>query len=131
MLASGEDPVDRRNVWHLDLEDAHDHHDAGQANIGQSGRLAMTEAAGLGLVCQSLFHRLQSRGEPVNLPCAPGGIVKLALGAQVFLDARRDQRVRIGRQHRRQRAHPCAAMWVRWQQRGRGIGLVEKFKNRQ
>ena len=70
-------------------------------------------------------------GKPVNLPGAPGGVVKFALCCQIFLDSRSDQRMGVGGEHRGQRAHAGAAMRIARQERGGRTGLVDKFKDRE
>ena len=96
LLALGHDAVDGRDVRHLDLEQARDDDDAGQADVGDGHAVAVAEDAGLGVVREPLLDCLQAGREPVNLPGAPGDVVELSLRGQVFLDTWREQRVGVG-----------------------------------
>ena len=102
-LAAGDDALYRGDACHLNLEHPHHRDDAGQTNVGHGGHLAMAESAGLRLARQPLLHRLQAGGEPLDLPGAPSGIVKLAMAFrqthQVFFDAWCDQGMRVRGQH--------------------------------
>src|SRR5450830_1672989 len=88
-IAGGHDPVDDRRVGHLDLEDAGHDDDAGQADVGHGGLVAMAEDAGLRVHAKALLDRREARAEPLQLPGTPGGVVEAARCGQVLLDPRR------------------------------------------
>jgi len=102
LFAYSHDAIDGRDVSYLDLEDAHHHDNAGQADVGHCRRIAMAESARIGFGGQTLFQRLQAGREPVNLSVPPRSIVEVAGSGEVFLDARNNQRLGIGGQHGRQ-----------------------------
>ena len=83
-----------------------------------------------GFARQALLDRAHAGGEPMGDPRAPSGIVESAVGCQILLDARCDQRMRVRSQHGRDGAHTGPAMSVAGQQRWRGLRFFQKFKNR-
>jgi hypothetical protein len=103
---------------------------ARQTNVGERDGVAVGVAAGR-WVGQMRLDRDQGGRVPVPAPFRHPGLVEPDFPGKVFTNARHDQRVRIGGDELRKRAHARAAARITRQQRRSGMRLVQIFDDRQ
>lgn len=128
-LAGRVDAVHSGDPRHLDLEQRQHDHQAREADIRHRDRVAVAERAGVGLRGETLLDGLQAGGQPVGTPSLGGLGVETTGFGQVGDHPRGQQRVGVGGQHGRQRAHPRPPVRGVGQEGHVGVHLLQELQD--
>src|SRR6267143_2378510 len=93
--AFAENAHDRGHALRADIEELRPENLGRQTDVGESRRIAVTEAAGFLFLGEMHFQRLQGLRRPVREPLVARRLVLMHLALEVAANARNDQRVPV------------------------------------